>query len=98
MSSFGEILRKLRTEKNLSQDKLAEISGVHQANISRYEQGRDPGFLEACKLADALDVPLSAFRENDEIAGFNSVIVSLVAIDKNGNKVELATVQKTLPK
>lgn len=37
MSKFGERLKELRLEKKLTQDKLAELTGINQATISCYE-------------------------------------------------------------
>lgn len=36
---FGEKLKELRTQKNLSQNQLASILNVHKATISLYESG-----------------------------------------------------------
>lgn len=37
MSKFGERLKELRLERNLTQVKLCELTGVNQASISAYE-------------------------------------------------------------
>lgn len=37
MPSFGERLRELRTEKNLTQEELAKHFGLHKTRISQYE-------------------------------------------------------------
>ncbi len=37
MSKFGERLKELRLDQKLTQDKLAELTGVTQAAISCYE-------------------------------------------------------------
>lgn len=37
MSKFGERLKDLRIERKLTQDKLAELTGITQAAISCYE-------------------------------------------------------------
>lgn len=36
---FGERLKELRIQKNLSQNQLADILNVHKATISLYESG-----------------------------------------------------------
>lgn len=36
---LGEKLKELRTQKNLSQNQLADILNVHKATISLYESG-----------------------------------------------------------
>lgn len=37
MPSFGERLRQLRVEKNLTQEELANYFGLHKTRISQYE-------------------------------------------------------------
>jgi putative transcriptional regulator len=51
-------LKELRDAKGLTQDQLAELSGVDQGNISKIERGQTKGvdFLTLEKLADALEV------------------------------------------
>ncbi|ACV59957.1 transcriptional regulator, XRE family (plasmid) [Alicyclobacillus acidocaldarius subsp. acidocaldarius DSM 446] len=59
MSQFGQYLRKLRKERNLTINQLALYSGVSSALISRIENGQrgrpKPDTLK--KLASALKVP-----------------------------------------
>lgn len=48
-----------REEKNISQRKLSELSGVPQKTISRVETGKDiPKFKTLMKLLDALDLDM----------------------------------------
>jgi transcriptional regulator with XRE-family HTH domain len=56
-SEFGERLKKLRKQKNLSQQEIGEMTGMHFTNISRYERGLampNSGTLK--KLSEALEV------------------------------------------
>jgi transcriptional regulator with XRE-family HTH domain len=54
---FGEILRKMREDKGLSQQDLAELAGVQASAISHFELGRRlPSFENIRRLADALNV------------------------------------------
>lgn len=63
MKSFGDLLKKAREEKRLTQVQLAERSGVGQQTISHYEKSlREPTWLNVLKLADALDLSLDSFR------------------------------------
>lgn len=59
--TFGKNLAAIRIGHGLTQNDLAKLIGVRQVTISAWERGyREPNF-EACeKLADALNVPLSA--------------------------------------
>ena len=56
--NFATKLKKLRTEKNLTQEDLAKKSGISIKSISRYELGetipRSGKYYE--KLANALDI------------------------------------------
>jgi transcriptional regulator with XRE-family HTH domain len=50
---FGDRLRMLREEKELSQEELVKHFEVDRATISRYEKGnRQPDFSTSDKLAD----------------------------------------------
>ena len=59
---FGPVLRRLRFEKGLSLEALAERAGmVSHAHLSRLESGRKQPTVEMLfRLADALEVPASA--------------------------------------
>jgi len=58
--SFGERLRQLRKERKISQEKLAELSGLHRTYISSLERGgRNPTLMSLSAIADALGVEIS---------------------------------------
>ncbi|NOT77605.1 MAG: helix-turn-helix transcriptional regulator [Bacteriovoracaceae bacterium] len=40
--SSGEVLKGLRINKNLSQDELAELTGIQRTNLSALENDRTP--------------------------------------------------------
>lgn len=50
LSEFSELLRDARNRNNLSQSKLAEISGVGQSSISQYESGNKKPSKETVTL------------------------------------------------
>lgn len=54
---FGANLKKYRTEKKLSQEKFAELCGLHRTYISDVECFRRSISLENIqKIADALEI------------------------------------------
>lgn len=53
--AFGEVLRKLRLEQNLSQEKLAELSHLNRTYISLLERGlRTPTISTLFNISSAL--------------------------------------------
>lgn len=59
MNKFGERLKELRLEKNLSQDKLAKAVGLTHTAIGLWEQGkRIPNLDAVISLAKFFNVSL----------------------------------------
>ena len=57
LKKFGERVRELRTKKGLSQEELAELSGLHRTYISSLELGkRNVSLINIFALAKALGV------------------------------------------
>jgi len=53
--AFGQVLRRLRLERNLTQQELADASGYHLNHISFLERGRrSPNLVVVFDLASAL--------------------------------------------
>lgn len=58
---FGEQLRRVRTRQKISQERLAELAGLHRTYVSSVERGlRNISLLNIDKLARALEVPLTS--------------------------------------
>jgi DNA-binding XRE family transcriptional regulator len=58
----GARIKELRVNANLTQDELAELSGLPQSHISRLESGKhSPSHLTLEKLAQALKVGMEVF-------------------------------------
>ena len=71
MDNFGSNLKKLRTEKDFSQEAFALKIGVHVTNLSKYERSISIPSLEiADKMATALDVSIDelVYGEQNEKA------------------------------
>ena len=56
---IGQRIRKMRKANNLSQEQLAEATGIHQADISRLEHGTaNPSLRTLKRLAAGLGMTL----------------------------------------
>jgi transcriptional regulator with XRE-family HTH domain len=52
---FGDRLRQLRLERNLSQEKLAELAGLHRNYIGHLERGeKTPSLDVILRLSNAM--------------------------------------------
>ena len=61
---FGRNLRAYRLERKFSQEKLAEVSGLHRTYISSLESGaRNPTITVVAQLANALGIRASVLLE-----------------------------------
>jgi transcriptional regulator with XRE-family HTH domain len=65
LKSFGEEIRNLRTQKSLSQENLAEITGFHRTYIGMVERGeRNISLINIQKLSKALETEIhQLFKE-----------------------------------
>ena len=61
---LGQRIRNYRTDKGLSQEKLAELSGSHHTYIGQIERGEKNATIESIeKIAAALNISLSKLFE-----------------------------------
>lgn len=61
---LGQKIRFYRNQKNISQEKLAEICGFDRTYISLVERGkRNLSFLNLCSFATGLDITVSELVE-----------------------------------
>ena len=64
-----EWLKKIRENKNLSQEKVAELAGVDRSMISKLENGSAmPSVETAQSIANILGFNLTRFFESDQEA------------------------------
>jgi transcriptional regulator with XRE-family HTH domain len=67
---FGQIIRKFRSERLISQETLADAAGLHRTYISLLERGlRNPSLTVVHQVAVALKVPMT-----DLIAEFEDLM------------------------
>ncbi len=61
---IGQRIRNYRTQKGLSQEKLAELSGCHSTYIGQLERGEKNATLESVeRITNALEISLSKLLE-----------------------------------
>lgn len=66
MSTFSNNLKFLREEKKLSQNKLAELTGVNQTTIARWENEEiSPSLDNIYDLANALRVNIATLTDEN---------------------------------
>lgn len=90
MNTFANILRQLRTEKNISTYKLADILHVSRSSISNYETGiRTPDYKLLVEIANLFNVSIDYLlgrtndrRTADQILEEYSVIADVRNLDK----------------
>ena len=59
-AAFGKAVRKLRREKGVSQEALADLAGIHRTYIGDVERGvRNLSLLNIVRIANALEIPVS---------------------------------------
>ena len=59
-------IEKRIKEQGISIYKLSKITGIPNATFYNYRNGSEPSFKNMCRIADALDVSLDYFREEEK--------------------------------
>lgn len=71
-NTFGKKLQQIRKAKGLTQEKLAELAGVHEKHISKLELGTyKPSFDTLNKVLTALDLKIDEVGLNLEKVSVN---------------------------
>lgn len=69
IGAFGKNLRRLRTERSISQREVADAVGVQQAHIASIESGdRLPSLPLAMAIAEFMEVSLDSLMYSHETA------------------------------
>jgi transcriptional regulator with XRE-family HTH domain len=64
LKKLGQNIKRLRLAKDLSQEKLAELSNLHRTYVGGVERGeRNISLLNLTRLAQALEVSLADLME-----------------------------------
>lgn len=67
LRSLGQEVRQLRTQKNLSQEALAALAGIHTNVVGRLERGSyNPTMLTVAAIAVKLGVSLEELFKGAE--------------------------------
>ena len=95
--SFAERLLRLRTEKGITQQKLASMMYINRSSIARWESGlRVPDMLQLSRLAKCLDVEVS-FLISGEMLSQNVPTVIIVDDEPPILSGGLNTLSEALP-
>lgn len=66
LARFGKRLREARKVKGISQEKLAELAGLHRTYVSLVERGEcNISLLNIERLAKALEVTMAALMPDE---------------------------------
>lgn len=61
MSIFGDNIKRLRKNKGLTQQEIADLVHVNRVTYTNWEKGkREPSYENLVKLADLLEVSLDS--------------------------------------
>ena len=94
---IGQRIRNYRTQKGLSQEKLAELAGCHPAYIGQLERGEKNATLESVeKIASAMDISLSELFDKLGKSGGNNIAAKCYDLVASKNEAEQKQLYKML--
>lgn len=94
---IGQRIRNYRTQKELSQEKLAELAGCHPTYIGQLERGEKNATLESVeKIASAMDISLSELFDKLGKSGGNNIAAKCYDLVASKNEAEQKQLYKML--
>lgn len=94
---IGQRIRNYRTQKGLSQEKLAELAGCHPTYIGQLERGEKNATLESVeKIASAMDISLSELFDKLGKSGSNNIAAKCYDLVASKNVTEQKQLYKML--
>lgn len=94
---IGQRIRNYRTQKGLSQEKLAERAGCHPTYIGQLERGEKNATLESVeKIASAMDISLSELFDKLGKSGSNNIAAKCYDLVASKNEAEQRQLYKML--
>ena len=94
---IGQRIRNYRTQKGLSQEKLAELAGCHPTYIGQLERGEKNATLESVeKIASAMDIYLSELFDKLGKSGGDNIAAKCYDLVASKNEAEQKQLYKML--
>ena len=94
---IGQRIRNYRTQKGISQEKLAELAGCHPTYIGQLERGEKNATLESVeKIASAMDISLSELFDKLGKSGSNNIAAKCYDLVASKNEAEQKQLYKML--
>lgn len=94
---IGQRIRNYRTQKGLSQEKLAELAGCHPTYIGQLERGEKNATLESvAKIASAMDISLSELFDKLGKSGGDNIAAKCYDLVASKNEAEQKQLYKML--
>ena len=94
---IGQRIRNYRTQKGLSQEKLAELAACHPTYIGQLERGEKNATLESVeKIASAMDISLSELFDKLGKSGGNNIAAKCYDLVASKNEAEQKQLYKML--
>ena len=94
---IGQRIRNYRTQKGLSQEKLAELAGCRPTYIGQLERGEKNATLESVeKIASAMDISLSELFDKLGKSGGDNIAAKCYDLVASKNEAEQKQLYKML--